>query len=329
MRFLLRLSSFLFMLLFLGALVLATLYLVYHAPGPLQDKKVVLIQRGQGLTNIAETLLYEGAICQEVVYCSKIFMFGSLLAGHRGQLKAGEYEIPPRASMADIASLMADGRVLAHQITFPEGLTVKQIAALLQAEEGLTGEIKELPPEGSLLPETFQYIKGDTRQSILGRMKEAKDVFMAEVWPNRAPDLPFKTMQEATTLASIVERETGIAGERNRVAGVYVNRLNQGMKLQSDPTTIYAVSNAVGTLGRELTYKDLATASPYNTYYAAGLPPGPIANPGRASLLAALHPEKHDYIYFVADGTGGHAFGKTLDEHNRNVAKWRKIQRQD
>jgi len=147
-------------------------------------------------------------------------------------------------------------------------------------------------------------------------------------WPTRAPDLPFSTIAQATTLASIVERETGIAAERARVAGVYVNRLNQGIKLQADPTTIYALSQGSGSLGRELTLKDLATPSPYNTYYAVGLPPGPIANPGRASLLATLHPEKHEYIYFVADGTGGHAFGKTLAEHNQNVAKWRKLQRE-
>jgi UPF0755 protein len=257
----------------------------------------------------------------------EIFLWGAVLQGYRGQLKAGEYELAPGASMAEIARQMAEGRVLARSITVPEGLTVPQIVARLMAESSLTGEVTQLPPEGSLMPETYQFLRGDTRGSVIKRMQEAKTKLIAELWAKRAPGLPLKTPLEAVTLASIVEKETGVAPERGKVAGVFINRLRLGMKLQSDPTTIYAVTNGTGELGRELLFKDLRVEHPYNTYHVTGLPPGPIANPGQASLAAVLNPLPHDYLYFVADGTGGHAFAKTLAEHNRNVQNWRKIER--
>jgi len=209
-------------------------------------------------------------------------------------------------------------------VTIPEGLRSSEIVARINLVDGLTGEISDIPPDGMLLPETYQFSFGDTKQSIIDRMAAAHDALVAQLWPGREANLPFDTIDEAIVLASIVERETGIAAERPHVAGVFVNRLRMNMRLQSDPTVAYAISPNE-PLDRALTRADLKFDSPYNTYVSAGLPPGPITNPGRDAIFAVLHPAETDEIYFVADGTGGHAFARTLDEHNRNVARWRRI----
>jgi UPF0755 protein len=246
----------------------------------------------------------------------------------RDILKAGEYNFPPHSSVFDIVTLLNKGKTVIRRLTMPEGMTSAEIVKMLNEEPSLTGTIDAIPPEGSLLPETYHYSYGDSRAAILDRMRRQMKEALDMLWQRRAPDSFVTTPEQAVTLASIVEKETARADERRRVAGVYVNRLKQNMKLQADPTTIYAVTNGQGPLNREITLTDLATQSPYNTYFALGLPPGPIANPGRASLEAALDPEKHDFIFFVADGSGGHVFSRTVEEHNLNVAKWRQLRAQ-
>lgn len=307
----------------LAAVIVVPAVYFWTAPGPLAETKTIMIERG-GIRQISDTLFKEGVIGEP----HQLFMVGVIATGLRGDLKAGEYEFPARASMHDVASLMASGHVVVHKVTVVEGMTVAEVLALLKADPVLDGDITTTPPEGLLLPETYFYNRGDKRAEVLARMQEAGEKALAEAWAHRDPALPLTSSQQLLTLASIVEKETGVASERARVAGVYINRLKQGMRLQSDPTTIYAL-NRTGNLGRALTLNDLKTESPYNTYMSDGLPPGPIANPGLASLQAAARPENHDFIYFVADGSGGHAFAKTLDEHNRNVAQWRQLQRQN
>lgn len=245
--------------------------------------------------------------------------------------KAGEYALHSGQSPKDILTLLQSGDVYVRSFTVPEGQTSWQIVQQLKAIDTLRGDIKTLPPEGSLLPETYHFTRGDDRNAKIKRMQSAMAETLDELWQTRADNLPIKTKKDAVILASIVEKETGMTGERKDVAGVFINRLRMGMALQTDPTVIYAITkgeieeNGRGPLGRRLLRKDLKIDSPYNTYLYPGLPPGPIANPGRASIAAVLQPATHDYIYFVADGSGGHAFAKTLAEHNRNVAAWRKI----
>ncbi|HEY0832786.1 MAG TPA: endolytic transglycosylase MltG [Azospirillum sp.] len=292
------------------------------APGPLGEPRTVVIPRGSSLETIATTLADAG-----IVESPWLFLFDVKLSGAGRDLKAGEYAFTPGISADGVVSMMRQGKTVVRRLTVPEGLTSAQIVALLEKEPALTGDVGERPKDGSLLPETYHFSFGDGRDGLLDRMRVAMEQTLADAWKRRDQDLPLRTPEEAVTLASIVEKETGVAAERARVAGVYVNRLRTGMRMQSDPTVIYALTQGSGELGRALTRNDLKTESPYNTYYAAGLPPGPIANPGKASILAALKPERHDYLYFVADGTGGHAFAKTLPDHNRNVARWRDVQR--
>jgi len=229
--------------------------------------------------------------------------------------------------MKEVAELIASGVTLVHRITVPEGLASAEIVTLLMDAEALEGDISEVPPDGALLPETYHFHRGDARTEILDRMRQSMTEALAEAWEKRAENLPLKSPQEALVLAAIVEKETGVDRERALVAGVFVNRLRKGMPLQSDPTVVYGITLGAAPLGRALTRKDLAKPTPYNTYQINGLPPGPIANPGRAALEAAVNPAETEFFYFVADGNGGHAFAKTLAEHNRNVAKWRKHQR--
>jgi UPF0755 protein len=244
------------------------------------------------------------------------------------RLKAGEYAFAPGMSMREVMDLLVSGKAIMHTITLPEGLTSKQIVDRLRADEMLTGDIEAIPPEGSLLPETYAFTRGASRQQILDQMAAAHKRALDEVWANRRSGLPIDTPEELVTLASIVEKETGKADERPRVAAVFVNRLEAGMRLQSDPTVIYGIAAGEGTLGRAIRRSDLDAENPYNTYRIDGLPPGPIANPGRAALEAVATPSSTEELYFVADGTGGHVFARTLDEHNRNVARWRQIERQ-
>lgn len=296
----------------------------YYMPGPLAENKIILIERSR-LGRIADRLEQEGVFTPAQAL---VFQAGTVATGRRGSLKAGEYEFPANISPAGVTALLAGGQVIVHKITVVDGMTVREVLDALKADATLTGEIGTVPPEGTLLPETYFFNRGDTRAGLIARMQDAAKKALDEAWAHRADNLPLKNPLEALTLASIIEKETGVPDERPRVAGVFVNRLRRGMKLQSDPTTIYPLSHFTGNLGRSLTSKDLETPSPYNTYYAAGLPPGPIANPGLASIKAALNPEVNDYLYFVADGSGGHAFAGTLEQHNRNVARWRQLQRQ-
>lgn len=311
----------------LGMAVLGWFYVGSELPkeGPLQTEKIVYIPSGSGVRQIGGVLAANGVIADEWM-----FRLGAMVMKVGGSLKAGEYRFAPKISVADAIKLMQSGKTHQRQLTIPEGLTSYEIVELVNAAEAMDGtlDISRLPAEGTLLPETYNYTYGEKRTAIIDRMAAAMKKTLADYWPKRDANSPIKNENEWVTMASVVERETALATERPRVAGVFLNRLKIGMPLQSDPTTIYAVTEGKGKLGRPLTTADLRIDSPYNTYVAAGLPPGPIANPGRESLMAVLQPEQHQYLYFVADGTGGHAFGKSLDEHNANVAKWRALQRQ-
>jgi UPF0755 protein len=295
----------------------------FEGPGPLAAERIVFIPRGAGVEQIAQTLANAGVIEEPIVFELGVRV---LEAGRR--LKAGEYRFPAAVSMAGAVGILEQGRTVVYSLTLPEGLTNAQAVALVAAAEALSGEVGAQPGEGSFLPETYHFTRDDERAALLRRMAEAMDRTLAELWAARAEGLPLKTPAEALVLASIVEKETGVAGERPLVASVFVNRLRRGMRLQSDPTVVYGITRGQGPLGRALTHRDLETPSAYNTYVIDGLPPGPIANPGRAAVEAALRPAESPYLYFVADGSGGHAFATTLQEHNRNVAKWRKVQRQ-
>lgn len=298
------------------------------ASGPLSETKIVLIERGKGVSAIAQTLKAESVIASPLVFKLK-----SHLDGDTRPLKAGEYEFPSQISMNDALEMLRAGKVYDRQVTFPVGQTSWQMVQTLKNLTDLSGDIADVPADGTLLPETYHYIKDQARAAIIADMTKAMDRAVEELWPTRADDLPFSTKEEAMTLASIVEKETGVASERPRIAGVFINRLKKGMPLQSDPTVIYAITKGEvqtegqGPIGRRLLTKDLSQDSPYNTYLNVGLPPSPIANPGRASIAAVLQPEVNDYLYFVADGSGGHVFSKTLAEHNSNVARWRKIRK--
>ncbi len=292
----------------------------FDEPGPLQADTVVSVPRGAGARDVSEALGKAGAISSEW-----LFVAGVQATGNRGTLQAGEYEIPARASMRQIMDMLSSGKVVEHTITLPEGLTSMQIVTRLMEEPLLSGPVRDVPPEGTLLPETYQVKRGDSREQILQRMATAQKKLLDEVWAKRNPSVPVKSPLELVTLASIVEKETGIASERPRVASVFVNRLGKRMRLQSDPTIIYGLVGGKGTLGRPILRSEITRPTPYNTYTIPGLPPGPIANPGRASLEAAANPAQTNDIYFVADGSGGHAFASTLSEHNQNVSRWRAI----
>lgn len=299
-------------------------------PGPLTEPKSIIIARGTGVSGIAAQLKSEGIIESDLV-----FKIAARLKGDQSGLKAGEYEFTPAITTRSVMSQIARGDVVQRKVTIREGLTSWQVVQIINAAEGLTGAAAATPPEGSLLPETYHFTKDQDRNAVLAEMSAAMKKTIEELWPGRAPTLPFDTPEKAITLASIVEKETGVASERARIAGVFINRLRAGMALQTDPTVIYAITkgemkdDGMGPLGRRLLRKDLEdTDSPYNTYKYPGLPPGPIANPGRAAIEATLHPEDHTYLYFVADGTGGHVFATTLAEHEANVIKWRKIRKE-
>jgi len=226
--------------------------------------------------------------------------------------------------LRDVIGTIVEGKVVQHAVTIPEGLTSEQIVARLSDNEIFSGPVKEVPREGTLLPETYKFPRGTTREQVIQRMQQAQKRLLAEIWERRNADIPVKTPEQLVTLASIVEKETGKADERSRVAAVFVNRLRQKMKLQSDPTIIYGLAGGKGTLGRPIKRSEIMQPSPYNTYVVDALPPGPIANPGRASLRAAMRPERTEDLYFVADGSGGHVFAKTLADQSRNIANQRR-----
>jgi UPF0755 protein len=295
----------------------------FRAPGPLEEPVVVEVERGAGLATVAEALEAAGAIEN-----GTIFRIGARYSGLDAGLKFGEYEIPARASMEEILALMNEGANFFRRFTVPEGWTSWQVVEALNERDDLEGEIAEVPPEGMLAPATYDISKGEDRGEVLARMAERQQAILAEAWENRDPDLPVESPEELLTLASIVEKETGLPEERGEVAAVFANRLRRGMKLQTDPTVIYGITRGEGSLGRGLTRVELVEETPWNTYAIDGLPPTPIANPGEDSIEAAANPPESEYLYFVADGTGGHAFARTLEEHNRNVAEWRRIEAQ-
>ena len=293
----------------------------FEAPGPLSDDKVVNIPRGLGIRDIADLLAREGVIDQPWV-----FIGGVLVLKARGDLKSGEYQFSKAASLADVVNTIIENKVVQHALTIPEGLTSEQIVAKLLENDALSGQIKEIPHEGTLLPETYKFTRGMARAQIIQRMQQAHLHLVQEIWEHRMADLPVKTPEQLVTLASIVEKETGKPDERSRVASVFVNRLKSKMRLQSDPTIIYGLTGGKGSLGRPILKSEIEQPTPYNTYVIDGLPPGPIANPGRASLDAAANPARTKDLYFVADGSGGHVFSETYDAHQKNVARLRVIE---
>jgi UPF0755 protein len=264
-----------------------------------------------------------------VISHPQLFRVALMVDPNPKPIKAGEYEVPPHISMSALVDLLQSGKLVQRRLTIPEGATTAEIVELVRKTDTLSGQITLDLKEGDLLPETYFYSREDTRDGVLSRMKEAMEKTLDEAWRKRTAGLPYASKHDALVMASIIEKETAIAAERPRVAAVYVNRLRLKMKLESDPTTIYGVTGGKGMQGKELTRADLQSSSPYNTYVAPGLPPGPICNPGRAAILAAMSPTPRDRsLYFVADGQGGHVFSNTVYEHNRNVARWKEIQKQ-
>ncbi|WP_426434199.1 endolytic transglycosylase MltG [Bradyrhizobium genosp. P] len=295
-----------------------------EAPGPLQEDKVVNIPARAGKRDIADVLSREG-----VINVNPWIFIGSVFAlKASSDLKPGEYSFQKNASLRDVIATIVEGKVVQHAVTIPEGLTSEQIVSRLSDNDIFTGSVREIPREGTLLPETYKFPRGTTRDQVIQRMQQAQKRVLAEIWDRRNSDTPLKSPDQLVTLASIVEKETGRADERSRVAAVFVNRMRQKMKLQSDPTIIYGLVGGKGTLGRPIKRSEITQPSPYNTYVIDGLPPGPIANPGRASLEATANPARTRDLFFVADGTGGHAFTETYDQHAKNVAKLRTMEKQ-
>jgi UPF0755 protein len=328
------LLSFLLIAGLLGFVALGAVKQEFQTPGPLVEEKSVVIPRNTGFSEAADILMREGVI-EDALW----FRLASMMGGR--QLQQGEFLIAKNASVQQVLDTLVAGKPVDRKVTIPEGLTSQQIVARLRQVDFLVGEVTAIPPEGSLLPDTYQVERNTTRDALLARMQREQKRILERIWASRVDGLPLKTPDELVTLASIVEKETGIADERSRVAGVYINRLNTltgdfinaagkkepPMTLDSDPSVIYGVTNGSGVLGRGLLRSELQDeTNPYNTYRRRGLPPGPIANPGRAAMEAVANPSRTKELYFVADGTGGHAFAPNLQEHNRNVARWRKLE---
>lgn len=296
---------------------------LFTRPGPLSQDKVILLAKGSGLRDIAKQLKSENIIHNELA-----FIFGVRLEEKGTALKAGEFSIPAGLSAEEVMNLLVEGKAVVHSITIPEGLQSREIKALIAADKILVGDLTEEMPEGSVLPETYHFSRGDSRNDVVQRMKQGMQQALASLWKLKSATTPISSVKDLVILASIVEKETGQASERGKVAGVFANRLRKKMRLQSDPTVIYGVTKGLKDLGRSITKKDLASVNDYNTYVVPALPVGPICNPGLESLKAVINPEKTKALYFVADGTGGHLFANSLAEHNRNVRKWRKIEKQ-
>ena len=299
----------------LGALALYA-QRTFHMPGPLDAPRNVVVPRG-GLDPVADRLLTE-----EIIAGRRNFQVAARLTRNEGALRAGEFAFAAHASLREVLTVLRTARPVQHTLTLPEGLTARQIQAIVAHTEALSGAA-QIVEEGSVLPQSYQFELGTPPGAVLARAKAAMARTLEQEWAVRAPGLPLASAREALILASIVERETALADERPQVAAVFLNRLARGMKLQSDPTVIYAVSAGAGTLDHRLGRAELDRDDPFNTYRIHGLPPGPICAPGIASLHAVLHPAATEDLYFVADGTGRHVFARTLDEHNRNVARWR------
>ncbi|MGQ2992258.1 MAG: endolytic transglycosylase MltG [Brevundimonas sp.] len=296
---------------------------VYYAPGPSarsgQDT-IVTLPSGSGVSAIAATLKESG-----VIRSIDMFKAAATITGADRRLRAGEYRVPDRASLRSVLKLLTDGTVVRHYVTLPEGWSSAQAVDILNKQGVLTGTV-EVPPEGSLWPETYEVSRGETRQAVVARMQKAMNDNLAKLWAARGPTTVVRSPEEAVILASVVEKETGVAAERPRVAAVFSNRLRLGMRLESDPTIIYGITKG-RPLGRGIRQSELAADTGYNTYLISGLPPTPIANPGRDAIAAVLNPPRSEDLFFVADGTGGHVFARTFDEHLVNVARWREVER--
>ena len=299
-------------------LLLAGLW-AYKAPGPAAhagNATTVFLRKHAGVAEMGSSLAEAG-----VIRSSSVFIAAAGITHASRHLKPGEYAIPTRASLAEVLRMIRSGEIVHHRVTLPEGITSAQAVSILNANDVLMGEVP-LPPEGALLPQTYDVVRGEQRAAVLQRMMDADDKLIAVLWEHRKSGLPFTNVQQAITLASIVEKETALGSERPRVAAVYINRLRAGMKLQADPTVIYGVTGGA-PLGRGIRQSELDNPTPYNTYANYGLPIGPVCNPGRASLAAVLDPPETDELYFVADGSGGHAFSHDYGAHAKNVAKLR------
>lgn len=310
------------LVLLLVAALAAGLWLIqgWSGAGPARQPTSVVIEPGTSLVAAAGKLEQAGAIAS-----AERFLFQAKLFGGGDSIKAGEYEIPARASHAQVLSMLQDAKTLQRMVTIPEGLPSVLVHERLMKAQALTGEVP-VPEEGSVLPNSYSYQRGEPRSAVVRRMQAAMDRTLAELWPKRSPSTAVRTPEEAVILASIVEKETGKASERRTIAGVYSNRLRQGMKLDADPTVIYPITKG-RPLGRRILRSELRANNGYNTYAMAGLPAGPIANPGRESIAAVLNPADTRALYFVADGTGGHVFADTLAEHEANRRKWYEIRR--
>ena len=297
---------------------------VLESPGPLKEDRIVNIPARAGKRDISDVLQKEG-----VTNVNPWIFIGSVYAlKASSDLKPGEYLFQKHASLRDVIGTIVEGKVVQHTFTIPEGLTSEQIVARLSDNDIFAGSVREIPREGTLLPETYKFPRGTTREQVIQRMQQTQKRVLAEIWERRSADIPIKSPDQLVTLASIVEKETGRADERSRVAAVFTNRLRQKIKLQSDPTIIYGLVGGKGTLGRPIKRSEITQPSPYNTYVIEGLPPGPISNPGRASLEATANPARTRDLFFVADGTGGHTFTETYDAHQKNVAKLRALEKQ-
>ena len=314
-------KKLLLLLLIIGCAATAFLFDYFvNLPQPVANNVLFLVQKGDSLNKIAQSLEE-----QKLINNKYLFILYFKINKIYPKVKAGEYLIDKDVSMVQVAEKLKSGKVYLRKITFPEGLTSVEIAGLLQDDEFLSKEDFEIPQEGSVLPETYTFIRGDSPKKVLAQAQKSMAEVLEQAWNERAENLPLKSKEELLVLASIVEKETGVGSERAQVAAVFVNRLRLGMLLQTDPTVIYAVTGGKEELNRPLTRKDLAIDSPYNTYKYAGLPPTPICNPGKEAIFAAAHPADSEYLYFVASGTGGHNFAATLSEHNENVRKWREL----
>lgn len=304
-----------------AAFLYVTAVNIVQTPHKVTEPLIVQIKRGDSLNEIA-AMLRQNKLTDKDIY----FILYSKINKIYPKIKAGEYLIENDISLQQLAELLSSGKVYLRKITFAEGLTSREIADILYQNELLNGDF-DIPQEGDFLPETYTFSRGESRQKIIEQGKSAMQKTLEQAWNGRDADLPLNNKEELLVLASIIEKETGIAAERPQVASVFVNRLKKGMLLQTDPTVIYAVTKGQTDLNRPLTYRDLAIDSPYNTYKYAGLPPKPICNPGTASIMAAAHPDKTPYLYFVASGNGGHNFAQSLAEHNANVRKWRALKK--
>ena len=292
------------------------------APGPLAESQLVNIPRNSGARDIADLLQREGVIDQKWVF------LGGVVVKGWAKLKSGEYEFKKQASLRDVIDTLVEGKVFQHHLTIPEGLTSEQVVQRLMENDVLSGNIKEVPREGTILPDTYSFPRGASREQLIQHMQQEQRRVVQDLWNRRSPDLPFRNPDQLVVLASLIEKETGKSDERTRIAAVFINRLKLKMRLQSDPTIIYGLVRGKGSLGRPILRSEIEQPTPYNTYVIDGLPPGPIANPGRAALEAAANPARTKELYFVADGTGGHAFAENLDQHQKNVARLRQLEQQ-